>query len=128
MIQEFFLSPWWKVLVVGGPLYMCLLSMVYSLYLTRDLPDVLKALQSSRQVDFYLAIFKSFGVLGEVILLSLIGGMLVRPKASIRVGFLDANDFENFPSRLLWLMRLNLALMAVSAVWLGIVSLPIGWR
>jgi hypothetical protein len=128
MIHDFFLSPWWKVFVVGCPLYMCILSIIYSLYLTRYLSEILRALENSRQVDFYLTIFKGLGIFGKGLLLSLIGGMLVWPKTSIRVGFLDANDVENFPPRLLRLMRVNMMLMAISAVWLGVVSVPIGLK
>lgn len=93
------------------------LFIINSLYLNRHLPEILKALENSRQVTFYSGIFKNMGVFGRIVLVNLIGGMLTWPKREIRIGFLDAKDVESFSPRLLRLMKISLAIWVLTLVW-----------
>lgn len=98
--------------------FVCILN---TLYLCRHLPAMLKALENSYQVSLYVKIFKSLGVVGKTILIHQIGSMLIWPKLKIRGGFLDARDAANFPPHLLRLLKINMAIMVVSIVWLIVV-------
>lgn len=123
MTEYIFSNPWLVIFFIGGPVYMGFVCILNTLYLCRHLPAMLKALENSRQVSLYLELFKSLGVVGKTILIHQIGGMLIWPKLEIRRGFLDANDAANFPPHLLRLLKINMAILVVSIVWLIVVCI-----
>ncbi|WP_157789369.1 hypothetical protein [Pseudomonas tolaasii] len=128
MIGDTFWNSWWAILFTGGPVFTSFVCIFNTLYLCRHLSAMLKALENSRQVSVYLAIFESLGVVGKTILIHQIGGMLIWPKLEIRRGFLDAHDAANFPPHLLRLLKINMALLVVSIVWLIIVYVVLKLR
>jgi hypothetical protein len=128
MTGDIFWKSWWAVLFISGPIFTGFLFIINSLYLNRHLPAILKALENSRQVIFYSGIFKNMGVFGRIVLVNLIGSMLAWPKLEMRVGFLDVKDVDNFPPRLLRLMKISLAIWATTMVWGGIVYISLKSR
>jgi hypothetical protein len=128
MMTATFWTSWWAVLLTGGPIVIGFVCVLNSIYLCRYLPVMLAALKNSRQVSLYSRIFQSIGVVGKTILVHQIAGLLIWPKFGIRGGFLDAKDVENFPPYLLRLLKVNMALLVISIVWLIIVNIVLKLR
>lgn len=117
MIAAIFSNQWLVIFIMGGPIFTSFIGIFNTLYLCRHLPAILKALENSRQVALYSAMFQHLGVPGKTLLVHLISGMLIWPKLEIRVGFLDAKDAANFPPHLLRLLKINTALLVFGTVW-----------
>jgi hypothetical protein len=125
MTGDGFWKSWWAVLFAGGPILTGFVSILFTVYLYRHLPAMIEALENSSQVILYSMIFGPLGLWGKTILVHQIAGMLIRPEAAIRVGFLDARDVERFPPYLLRLLKINTTILFVSIAWLAVVCVVI---
>lgn len=128
MTGEAFWKSWWVILFSVGPIFMGFLFIANSLYISRHLSVMLKALENSRQIIFYSMIYKSMGVFGNIFLVTQMAGLLIWPKLGVRKGFLDARDVEGFPAHLLRLLKINMAFLVVSIVWFIVVYIVIKLR
>ena len=88
-----------------------------SLYISRHLPVVLKALENSRYVATYLRLTQGLGLFGRIFLINKIACMVIWPGFEIRLGLLNANDIANFPPRILRLLKFNIGILAGATIW-----------
>ncbi|MGF6094960.1 hypothetical protein [Pseudomonas sp. 18175] len=128
MTGDTFWKSWWAILFSAGPIFVGMVFIVNSLYISRYLPVMIKALENSRQIILYSRILKGMGVFGEICLVTQIAGMLIWPKVEIRMGLLDSRDVTNFPLHLLRLLKMNMALLVISIVWLVVVCVVLKFR
>lgn len=113
--------PVWAVLIFnGGPILLGLVSFAYSLYLGRHLDAMMEALKNSRYIYIWGPSLRNQGWFGCTLLVAKIAGMVMMPRASIRIGELDPVDIENFPPHLKRLLKIESVMLVGSAVWLVI--------
>ena len=105
MIGLDFWRSWWAIIFIGGPLIVGFVFILNSLYISRHLPVILKALENSRYVATYLRLTQGLGLFGRIFLINKIARMVVWPGFEIRLGLLNANDITNFPPRILRLLK-----------------------
>jgi hypothetical protein len=111
--------PVWAVLVFnGGPIFLGFLGVAYSLHLGRHLDAMMEALKNSRYIYIWGPSLRKQGWLGRIMLVAKIAGMVMMPRASIRLGELDPVDIENFPSYLKRLLKIKAVMLIGSAIWL----------
>lgn len=91
-------SPWIAIIVIGGWSLLAAAGLVFSLYLSRCHLDAIKeALKNSRYIYVWGPSLGKRGLIWSVLEIAKISGMIMMPKASIRIGELDPVDLENFP-------------------------------
>jgi hypothetical protein len=113
--------PLWVVLVVnGGPILLAMVAIAYSLYLGRYLDAMMDALKNSRFICIWGAALRNKGWFGCIALISKIAGMVMWPKAHIRIGDVDPVDIKHFPPHLRRMLIINLSMIFVSLIWLAI--------
>ncbi|CAI8698778.1 Cell wall polymerase [Pseudomonas sp. IT-196MI5] len=121
--------PVWAVLIFnGGPLLLGVAGIAYSLYLGRHLDAMMEALKNSRYIYIWGPGLQKQGWFGCLMLVAKISGMVMMPKASIRIGELDPVDFKNFPPHLKRLLKIKAVMLVGSGVWLLIASLLLEFR
>lgn len=113
--------PVWAVLIFnGGPILLGFVSFAYALYLGRHLDAMMEALKNSRYIYIWGPGLRNQGWFGCFLLVTKITGMVMMPRASIRIGELDPVDIENFPPHLKRLLQLDAVILVGGAVWLVI--------
>lgn len=113
-------SPWVAIIVVGGPILLGIVNLVFSSYLSyRHLDAIMGALKSCRFIYIWGPAWRNRGWFGGFVLISVIAGIVVWPKADIRYGRLDSTDIENFPPRLKRLLVIYVSMMIITVVWMG---------
>jgi hypothetical protein len=121
-------SPWVAIIVVGGPLLLGVAGIAYSLYLGRHLDAMMEALKNSRYIYIWGPGLRNQGWLARIMLIAKIAGMVMMPKASIRIGELDPVDIKNFPPHLKRLLKIKAVMLVGSGVWLLVASLLVEFR
>ncbi|MFS2200071.1 hypothetical protein ACCD00_16250 [Pseudomonas sp. Pseusp3] len=79
----------------------------------------MEALKSSRFVYLWGPAWRNRGWFGGFVLIAVIAGIVVWPKADIRYGRLDSADIENFPPRLKRLLVIYVTMVIITLVWMG---------
>ena len=111
-------SPWAAIIVVGGPILLCYVSFIYSLYLSRcHMIRLLQALNRSRQIIISAAGMTQSGWLNRLLLVAKITFMVTWPGPGLRAGDLDPEDIRNFPSDLKRLLQVKVLLTFVILAW-----------
>ena len=105
--------------MLAGPFLVIYAQLVFNLYLIRrHLDDMIDALPNSRYIYIWGESLRKQGWYGGMILLTKIGGMVMWPKAYIKLGDLDSADIANFPPHLKRLLRIDGAILIGTAVWM----------
>jgi hypothetical protein len=122
-------TPWVAIIVTGGPILLAFMSIGYCLYLSRrHLDAIMGALKSCRFIYIWGPAWRNRGWFGGFVLISVIAGIVVWPKADIRYGRLDSTDIENFPPRLKRLLVIYVSMMIITVVWMGVAYLLLKLR
>lgn len=123
MIPEAFWKSWLAIWIVAGPILLSFVSIVYSLYLSRrHLDAMMEALKNSHYIHLWGPSLRNQGWIGSGLLIAKITGMVMMPRTHIRIGELNPTDFENFPTHLKRLLKIDFAILIAAAVWMLIVS------
>ncbi|WP_420232337.1 hypothetical protein ACN079_25385 [Pseudomonas sp. ABY48] len=118
--------PWVAIIVTGG---WGLAGLAFSLYLSHRHLDAMKeALKNSRYIYLWGRSLGKRGFLWSLLEIAKIAGMVVWPRASIRIGEVDPVDIKNFPPHLKHLLVINLTLMTIAFAWLAIAAVLIKLR
>ena len=113
---------WIAIIVTGGPILLGFVSTAYSLYLSHRHLDAMKeALKNSRYIYLWGPSLGNRGLIWSLLEIAKIAGMIMMPKAYIRLGDLDPVDLENFPPHLKRLLKIESVMLVGGAVWLGVV-------
>jgi hypothetical protein len=122
LIWEEFWKSWLAFCLLAGPILLGYVHIVFSLYLSRrHLGAMMKALRNSRYIYIWGAGLWSQGWFGRYILINKIGGMVLWPRAYIRIGDVDPIDVENFPPHLKRLLKID-AVMLIGSAFLALVG------
>ncbi|CAI8717871.1 hypothetical protein [Pseudomonas sp. IT-P176] len=122
-------SPWIAIIVIGGWSLLAAAGLVFSLYLSRCHLDAIKeALKNSRYIYVWGPSLGKRGLIWSVLEIAKISGMIMMPKASIRIGELDPVDLENFPPHLKRLLKIKSLMLVTTAVWLSITAVLIKFK
>ncbi|WP_339419503.1 MULTISPECIES: hypothetical protein [unclassified Pseudomonas] len=129
MTTEGFWKSWLAFGVVSGPILLAYVGAAYSLYLSRCHLDAIKeALKNSRYIYLWGPSLGKRGLIWSLWEISKIAGMVVWPKASVRIGELDPADLENFPPHLKQHLIVNITLMLTSFTWIVVVGILLQFR
>mgnify|MGYP003365073475 CR=1 FL=1 len=121
--------PWVAIFVLGAPGLLAVAGIAYSLYLSRRHLDAIKeALKNSRYIYVWGPSLGRRGLIWTLLEISKITGMIMMPKAYIRLGDLDPVDLKNFPPHLKRLLKIKAFMMIGSAVWLVVISVLLEFR
>lgn len=121
--------PWVAIIVIGGPILLGAVNLVFSSYLSwRHLDAIMGALKSCRFIYIWGPAWRSRGWIGGFVLIAVIAGIVVWPKADIRYGRLDSADIENFPPRLKRLLVIYVTMVIITLVWMGVAYLLLKLR
>jgi hypothetical protein len=122
MTTEEFWKSWLAFWLLAGPFLLGLVGIAYSLYLSRrHLDAMMEALKNSRYIYLWGPNLRNQGWIGSVLGIAKIAGMVMMPRASIRIGELDPVDLENFPPHLKRLLKIKSVMLVGSGVWMVIV-------
>ncbi|WP_339544402.1 hypothetical protein [Pseudomonas sp. RA_35y_Pfl2_P32] len=122
-------SPWIAIIVTGGWGLLATAGFAFSLYLSRCHLDAIKeALKNSRYVYIWGPSLGKRGLIWSVLEIAKISGMIMMPKASIRIGELDPFDLENFPPHLKRLFKIKSLMLVSTAVWFLITAMLIEFK
>ncbi|SEN34210.1 hypothetical protein SAMN04487857_11417 [Pseudomonas sp. ok272] len=122
-------SPWIAIIVAGSPFVLGTAGLALSLYLSRCHLDAMKeALKHSRYVHRWGPSLGKRGVLWSLLEIAKIAGMMVWPKASIRIGDASPVDLENFPPYLKRLLIINATMIFTSLAWMTAVAILLEFR
>ena len=114
-------NPWIAIIVAGGPIMLGAVNIAYCLYLShRHLDAMMEALKNSRYIFIWAPGWRGQGWFGGFVLITKIAGMVVRPRAYIRLGDVDPGDIENFPPRLKRLLMINVVMTIATLIWMAI--------
>lgn len=117
MGEDFWLS-WFAFWLLAGPILLGCVSIAFTLYLSRHhLDSMLEALQNSRYIYIWGPGLRNQGWFGGFILISKIAGMMMWPRAYIRIGDVDPIDVANFPPHLKRLLQIDAVMLFGSAIW-----------
>jgi len=107
-----------SLLVFGGPILLAIISLAFSLYLSRrHLDAMLEALKGSRYITVWAAGLESLGWFGRFMLTAKVSGMLTWPGPGIRAGELDSDEIRNFPAQLQRLLTAKNVLNGIILAW-----------
>ncbi|MCK6191189.1 hypothetical protein [Pseudomonas sp. EYE_354] len=122
-------SPWVAILVTGAPGLLGLMNIAYSLYLSSRQLDAMKnALKNSRYIYLWGPSLGKRGLIFSLLEIAKITGMIMMPKAYIRLGDLNPVDLENFPPGLKQLLKINFSILTIGCVWLVVVCLLLHFK
>ena len=122
-------SPWVAIIVTGGWGLLAAAGLGFSLYLShRHLDAIKEALKNSRYIYIWGPSLGNRGWIWSIFEISKITGMIMMPKAYIRLGDLDPVDSTNFPSHLKRLLKIKALMLIGSAVWLVAVSVLLEFK
>lgn len=128
-ISEFWRS-WLGIGVLVGPYLLAVVGISFGLYLSYFQMDAIRAaLKNSRFIYIWGPSLGRRGLIWSILEMGRIHGMLIWPKGFIRIGELDASDYENYPPRLWMFLKIHVGLMFVAGVWFAVVCFIIesGW-
>ncbi|WP_154997504.1 hypothetical protein [Pseudomonas silesiensis] len=128
MTGDDFWKSWWAIILIGGPIMMGWVFIAHSLYISRYLPIMLKSLENSNYIVAYRRLNQGFGLPTRIFLVSQIAGMVIWPWLGIRAGQMDARDIQNFPPRLLSLLKINISILGLAIAWGGIAYVVVKLR
>jgi hypothetical protein len=112
MITDEFWRSWPGLAFLLGPFAIICIGIIYNLHLIyRHLDAMLEALNNSRHTYTWAPALRAQGWIGSMLLIAKISGMILMPKASIKMGDLDARDLENFPPHLKRKLKIVTTLM-----------------
>ncbi|KRP82138.1 MULTISPECIES: hypothetical protein [Pseudomonas] len=113
---------WLAIIVAGGPGFLSVVGLGYSLYMThRHLDAIKEALKNSRYIYIWGSSLGKRGLIWSLLEMSKIAGMVMWPKASILNGELSPIDLQNFPPYLKRHLT-TLTAMAFTALTWGIAA------
>ncbi|NMX61844.1 hypothetical protein [Pseudomonas sp. WS 5079] len=120
---------WIALIVAGGPILLAVLSLSYSLYLSRRHMDEIKeALKNSRYIYIWGTSLGKRGLIWSLWEISKIAGMVVWPRASLIVGELDSVDLENFPPHLKRRLIIKMTMTITAFTWMVAVAILLKFR
>lgn len=120
---------WITIIVAGGPTLLSAISTAYSLYLSHHYLDtMMEALKNSRYIYLRGAELRNKGPIGSMLVIAKIAGMILLPKASLRIGELDPSDLDNFPPYLKRMLKIDATMIFSSVVWAGIAYALVKYR
>lgn len=129
MNGEEFWKSWLAFWFMAGPLLLSFVGVIFSLYLSRCHLDAMKeALKNSRYVYLWGPSMGKRGLIWSLLEIAKIAGMVVWPKAYIRLGDVDPIDVENFPSGLKRLLIAKVTMTVITAIWLMIAAVVISFK
>nr|WP_282446079.1 hypothetical protein [Pseudomonas sp. EYE_354] len=106
-----------------------LMNIAYSLYLSSRQLDAMKnALKNSRYIYLWGPSLGKRGLIFSLLEIAKITGMIMMPKAYIRLGDLNPVDLENFPPGLKQLLKINFSILTIGCVWLVVVCLLLHFK
>lgn len=117
MTDYHFAKPWLIIIFAGGPLIMGIALILHMIYMTRHLPTMLKAMKNSSAIASLYKVYSYTGPIGKLMLIGQIAGLVVRPKIGIKGGFISREDIENFPPKLMRMLKTNLTIMNIATIW-----------
>jgi len=107
-----------SLLVFGGPILLAIISLAFSLYLSRrHLDAMLEALKGSRYIAVWAAGLESLGWFGRFMLTAKVSGMVTWPGPGIRAGELESDEIRNFPAHLQRLLTAKNVLNGIILAW-----------
>ena len=122
-------NPWVAIFVIGGPFLLAIVSLTYSVYLSRCHLDAIKdALKNSRYIYLWGPSLGRGGLIWSHYEISKISGMVAWPKVYIRIGDLNPVDVENFPPHLKRRLLINLTMMGISSAGILAAGLLVQFR
>ncbi|MBT2340731.1 hypothetical protein J7E36_16415 [Pseudomonas fluorescens] len=124
-----FWKSWLAFWLMAGPLLLSFAGAIFSLYLSRrHLDSMKKALKNSRYIYLWGPSLGKRGLVWSLLEIAKIAGMVVWPKAYIRLGDVDPVDVENFPSDLKRLLIVKVTMTVITAIWMIIAVVLIKLR
>jgi hypothetical protein len=112
-------SPWIAIIVTGGPILLGIVSIAYTLYLSRRHLDAMKeALKNSRYIYLWGPSLGTRGLIWSLLEMAKIAQMITMPRSSLHIGELDPVDLENFPPHLKRLLKIKLVILVGCGVWM----------
>ncbi|WP_339436254.1 MULTISPECIES: hypothetical protein [unclassified Pseudomonas] len=122
-------SPWVAIFVAGFPGLLAVAGTVYSLYLSRcHLGEIKDALKNSRYIYLWGPSLGRRGLIWSLFEISRIAGMVLWPKAYIRLGDVNPVDLDSFPPHLKRHLIVNTTLMLTSCIWMIVVAILLQFR
>lgn len=116
-------ASWLSLLLLAGPFLLFILKILFNLYLIRrHLDAMISALPNSRYIYIWGTTLRKQGWFGGILLINKIAGMIMFPKSYIRIGDFDRDDVSNFPRHLKRLLKIEITILMVSAVWMLAIS------
>lgn len=120
---------WIAIIVAAAPFPLSLICLMFTTYLIRyHLGDMMAALKNSRFIYLWGPSWRSRGGLWTMMLVSKIAGMVIFPKAYIRIGDADSVDIKYFPPYLKRLLIIDTTLMTITLAWVGVVAVLVKSR
>lgn len=111
---------WLSFWLVSGPLWLAFMNMAFSLHIYhRYLDALMDALKNSRYIQDAERELRNQGWRSAIQVVAKITGMILLPRASIRIGELDAADLQNFPPHLRRLLIIDAVMLLTCLVWGG---------
>jgi len=121
--------PWLAIIISGGWGLLVVVGIAYSLYLRSCHLDAMKeALKNSRYIYLWGPSLGKRGLVCSLWEIMTIAGMVVWPKAYVRLGDVDPTDVENFPPHLKRLLTAKVTMTVVTAIWMAIAVVLIELR
>jgi len=122
-------NPWVAIFAIGGPFLLAIVSLTYSVYLSRCHLEAIKdALKNSRYIYLWGPSLGRRGLIWSHYEMSKISGMVAWPKTYIRMGDLNPVDVENFPPHLKRRLLINLTMMGISSAGILAAGLLVQFR
>lgn len=130
MTAEQFWTSWWAFWIVGGgPFLLGLISIGYTLYLSRRHLEAMKhALKNSRYIYLWGPSLGERGVIWSLLEIAKIAGMVTWSKAYIRMGDLNPADLEKFPPYLKRLLIIDTVMRFSGFTWIIAVGLLLKFK
>ncbi|WP_236301369.1 hypothetical protein, partial [Pseudomonas lactis] len=130
MTEEEFWKSWFAFWIVGGgPFLLGVISIGYTLYLSRCHLDAMKdALKNSRYIYLWGPSLGRRGVIWTLLEIAKIAGMVTWSKTYIRIGDVNAADLESFPPYLKRLLIIDTAMKVIGFTWLIIVAVLLKFK
>ncbi|MFN3358824.1 MAG: hypothetical protein ACK418_22860 [Pseudomonas sp.] len=122
-------NPWAAIIFMGCPFLIAVVTLAYSLHLSRRHLDAIKeALKNSRYIYLWGPSLGKRGLIWSLLEISKITGMVAWPRASIQIGELDPVDLENFPPHLKRRLIINLTVKVIAFIWMIVIAILLEFR
>lgn len=120
MTDHPFWKTWWAVIFSGGPILMAIIAIIHTLYITRHLTALLKAMENSKVIAMFGGASEPKDIAGRFLLVGQIAVFAVWPKIAMKGGFVSKKDIDNFPPTLLNILKMNMTLLIITLIWTAI--------